>query len=166
MYTLSCFSRVWLYATPWIVCSLPGFSVFGDSPGKNTGEGCHFLLQGVFLTQESNPCLFGFLHWQADSLPLVPPGKAQLENVIFSKSLLKQWNMNILVFIIFFQRYSCLKNSSWNAHDRHYLELWVVLHQTIIAYRFLLMLYDWYFALNMFIHWPITHEKIIRHMHE
>ena len=27
-------------------CSLPGFSVHGDSPGKNTGVGCHFLLQG------------------------------------------------------------------------------------------------------------------------
>ena len=30
-----------------------------DSPGKNTGVGCHFLLQGIFLTQESNP---GLLH--------------------------------------------------------------------------------------------------------
>ena len=29
-----------------------------DSPGKNTGAGCHFLLQGIFLTQESNPGLF------------------------------------------------------------------------------------------------------------
>ena len=25
-----------------------------DFPGKNTGVGCHFLLQGVFLTQELN----------------------------------------------------------------------------------------------------------------
>ena len=32
-----------------------------DSPGKNTGGGCHFLLQGIFLTQEVNPCI---LHWQ------------------------------------------------------------------------------------------------------
>ena len=38
-----------------------------DSPGKNTGVGCHVLLQGIFLTQGSDPCL---LHWQADSLPL------------------------------------------------------------------------------------------------
>ena len=28
-----------------------------DSPGKNTGRGCHFLLQGIFLTQGSNPSL-------------------------------------------------------------------------------------------------------------
>ena len=26
-------------------CSPPGFSVHGDSPGKNTAVGCHFLLQ-------------------------------------------------------------------------------------------------------------------------
>ena len=28
-----------------------------DSPGKSTGVGCHFLLQGIFLTQRLNPCL-------------------------------------------------------------------------------------------------------------
>ena len=37
--------------------SLPGFSVLWDSTGKNTGEGCHFLLHEIFLTQESNPVL-------------------------------------------------------------------------------------------------------------
>ena len=72
-------NRVWLSATPGTVahqgvrvcvqscltlcdprnCSPPGSS--------NTGVCCHFLLQGLFPTQESNPCL---LHWQADSLPL------------------------------------------------------------------------------------------------
>ena len=39
-------------------CSLPGSSVHGDSPGKNTGVGCHAFLQGILLTQGSNPCLF------------------------------------------------------------------------------------------------------------
>ena len=38
-------------------CSLSGFSVHGDSPGKNTGVGCHALLQGPFPTQGSNPSL-------------------------------------------------------------------------------------------------------------
>ena len=41
-----------------------------DSPGKNPGAGCHFLLQGVFLTQGSSPHLLHLLHWQADVLPL------------------------------------------------------------------------------------------------
>ena len=43
-----------------------------DFPGKNTGVGCHFLLQRIFPTQGSNPCLLCLLHWQVDSLPLVP----------------------------------------------------------------------------------------------
>ena len=30
-----------------------------DSPGKNTGVACHFLLQGIFLTQGLN---LGLLH--------------------------------------------------------------------------------------------------------
>ena len=46
-----------------------------DSPGKNTGVGCHALLQGIFLIQESNPCLSCLLHWQSNSLPLALPGK-------------------------------------------------------------------------------------------
>ena len=40
-------------------CSPPGSSVHEDSPGKNTGVGCHALLRGIFLTQESNE---GLLH--------------------------------------------------------------------------------------------------------
>jgi len=44
--------------------SLPGLCP-GDFPGKNTGVGCHFLLQGIFLTQGLNLCL---LHWHAVSL--------------------------------------------------------------------------------------------------
>ena len=38
-------------------CSPPGSSVHGDSPGNNTGVGCHALLQGIFQTQGSNWCL-------------------------------------------------------------------------------------------------------------
>ena len=38
-------------------CSPPGSSVHGDSPGKNTGVGCHVLLQGTFPTQGLNPGL-------------------------------------------------------------------------------------------------------------
>ena len=38
-----------------------------DFPGKNIEVGCHFLLQGIFLTQGLNLHL---LHWQTESLPL------------------------------------------------------------------------------------------------
>ena len=40
-----------------LCCSLWSHSVrqnLWDSPGKNTGVGCHSLLQGIFLTQGSN----------------------------------------------------------------------------------------------------------------
>ena len=47
-----------------------------DSPVKNTGGGCHFLLQGILPTQASNPRLLHLLYWQADSLPPVLPGKS------------------------------------------------------------------------------------------
>ena len=52
----------------------PGFSLQGDSAGKNPGVGYHGLPQGVFPTQGSNPCLSCLLHWQVGSLPLAPPG--------------------------------------------------------------------------------------------
>ena len=35
-------------------CSPPGSPIPG-TPGKNTGVGCHFLLQGIFLIQGLNP---------------------------------------------------------------------------------------------------------------
>ena len=35
-------------------------------PDENTGVSCHFLLQGIFLTQGLNPHLLYLLHWQAD----------------------------------------------------------------------------------------------------
>ena len=38
-------------------------------PGKNTGVGCHFLLQKIFPTQGSKLHLLHLLHWQVDSLP-------------------------------------------------------------------------------------------------
>ena len=50
-------------------------------PGKNTGVGCHFLLQGIF--QGWNLCL---LHWQADFLPLAPHGKHTPRACITPKS--------------------------------------------------------------------------------
>ena len=47
---------------------------------RNTGVDSHFLLQGIFPAQGSNPCLLHLLHWQEDSLPLVPHGEHLLSN--------------------------------------------------------------------------------------
>ena len=48
--------------TPWTVAT--SLLCPRDFPGKNTRVGCHFLLQGIFPTQESNPHLLGLLHWR------------------------------------------------------------------------------------------------------
>ena len=44
-------------------------------PGKITGVNSHSLLQGTFPTHQANPHPSYLLHWQAGSVPLVPPGK-------------------------------------------------------------------------------------------
>ena len=62
-------SHVWFFCDPRGLQPTRFFCPW-DCPGKNTGVGCHFLLQGAFLTQEWNPCLLHLLHWQVDSLPL------------------------------------------------------------------------------------------------
>ena len=52
------------YAYVYVSCSvMSDFCEHGDSPGKNTGVGCHFLLQGIFTTQGSNPGLFGLYNY-------------------------------------------------------------------------------------------------------
>ena len=58
------------------VCSPPDSSSYGISQ-QNTGMGCHFLLQRIFLTHGSNSHLLSLLHWQADYLPLHHQGNSQ-----------------------------------------------------------------------------------------
>ena len=52
------------FAASWTVAHKVPLSM--GFAGKNIGVGCHFLPQGIFLTQGWNPHL---LNWQADSLP-------------------------------------------------------------------------------------------------
>ena len=60
-------SHVQLFGTPWTVaCQVP----LGDSPGKNTGAGCHDFLQGIFLTQGLKPWLLRLLHCRQVFYPL------------------------------------------------------------------------------------------------
>ena len=75
---LDCFlvcvcARTWVLSCSYVSNSLWPYGLYPtrllcpwNFPGKNTGVGCHFLLQGIFLTQGLNLYL---LHWQASSLP-------------------------------------------------------------------------------------------------
>ena len=58
-------SHIQLFVAPWAVAHQVPLSM--RFPSKNTGVGCHFLVQGIFKTQRANLCL---LHWQAGSLSL------------------------------------------------------------------------------------------------
>ena len=64
-------------------CSPPGSSVHGDAPGKNTGVGCHFLLQGIIRLREWT--------WssalQVDSLLYEPQGKHVCVGSVVTDSL-------------------------------------------------------------------------------
>ena len=73
VYLCCMLSHVWLFVTLWTVTAR--FFCPWDSPDKNTGVGCHFLLQGIFPTQESKlhllqvPCVAGGF------FTAEPPGK-------------------------------------------------------------------------------------------
>ena len=70
-------TRVQPFVAPWTIVHQASLSMgffrqeYWSGKKKNTGMGCHFLLQGIFLTQGWNLCL---LHWQADPLPLSHQG--------------------------------------------------------------------------------------------
>ena len=58
-------------------CSPPGSSVHGFFSGKNTGVDCHFLLQGIFPTQGSNPRLLCLVHCRQVLYSLGHPGSPE-----------------------------------------------------------------------------------------
>ena len=53
-----------LFATPWTVARPTPLFAHGNFPGKNTGVGCHFLLQGSLLPQGLNLYFLCLLHWR------------------------------------------------------------------------------------------------------
>ena len=73
------FRGVRLFATPWTVASQAPLSI--GLSRQEYWSGLHFLLQGIFPTQGSNPSLLRLMHWQAASLPLVPPGKTNGQKI-------------------------------------------------------------------------------------
>ena len=83
-------------------CGLPGSSVHGDSPDRNTAMGCHFLLQGIFPTQGSNlghlhcrQILYQQSHWGSPQIVII---KHQILSIQFiNKPILRTHYMWIIL---------------------------------------------------------------------
>ena len=75
-------SRVWHFTHPWTVaCQAPPSMVHKGSPGKNTGAGCHFPFQGIFLTQRLNLYLLCLLHCRRIPHLLSPQGSPYISDL-------------------------------------------------------------------------------------
>ena len=64
-----------------------------NSPGKNTGVGCHFLLQGLFLTQGLKLSLLYFWHWTDGVFISVPLPLAKLSIKKKKTASTASWNI-------------------------------------------------------------------------
>ena len=83
------FSHVQLSVTLWTIAYQAPLSM--GSSRQEYWSGFHSLLQGIFQTQGSSLRLLCLLHWQAGSLPLVPPGKpGQVPRPLFTASATSQ----------------------------------------------------------------------------
>ena len=97
----SCKVMSYSFTTPWTVaCQAP---LPWDLPGKNTGVGCHFLLQGILPTLGPNAQL---LHWQVDFSPTEPPGKPEYSYLHLESGLAfdllrtVEWSRNEVVWVL------------------------------------------------------------------
>ena len=91
-------------------CSPPGSSVHRDSPGKNTGMGCHALLQGIFPTQGLNP---GLPHCRQIAYHLSHQGSILL---LLTHLTLQPYFVDIIIIFIILQIMKLkhnFKGNSW-----------------------------------------------------
>ena len=94
-------------------CNPPGSSVYGDSPNKNTGEGCHVLFLVIFPFQGSKPVL---LHCRQIIYHLSHKGSPRtLEWVSYPFSSGSAWPRN-------WTQVSCVTGeffTSWDTREKH-----------------------------------------------
>ena len=80
--------------TPWTVAHQAPLCLW-DFPGENTGVGCHFLLQGIFLTQKSN---HGLLHCRQILYQVNLQGSPKL-NLVMANELINRFIL--FAFLLF-----------------------------------------------------------------
>ena len=97
------FSASWCFPMSWLFTS-GGQSIWASASASvlpmniqgrfPIGMTSLISLQGIFLTQRSNPHLLHLLHWQEDSLTLVPPHKPLYKGnlkLIWQKGMVTEW---------------------------------------------------------------------------
>ena len=105
-------------------CKLPGSSVYGNSPGKNTEVGCHALLKGSLQSRDWTQVS----ELQVDSLPSESPGKPKNTGV-GSLSLLQE------IFPRNWTGVSCIADeffTSWATMETPIIQLLIMIHVKII----------------------------------
>ena len=115
-----------------------------DSPGKNTGVACHAFLQGIFLTQELKQCLL-YLHWQAGTLPLVPPGKPH--SLLYS---IPRYYIYIYIYI-----YKNIPQSKYPLSLLLLMDIWVIYSSELLQ---IMLLCTFIMATWMHFCWVYTRE--------
>ena len=105
--------------------SPPGYSIHVDCLGKNTGVGCHALLQGIFPTQGSNAGLpdcrqvLYCLHYQGS-----PFQTRETCNFLFFRFLLRELQnhhlqVDYFVSLLHFESTSVVNSTSLNLCSQH-----------------------------------------------
>ena len=106
------------FANLWTIdCHAPISKKF-SRPGKNTGVSCHFLLQGVFLTQGSNPHLLLGRWILYHRTSRVWSGWVYLKNMILILILLKPLRRKNCSQLLQF-RHSVMSHSLWTHEPQH-----------------------------------------------
>ena len=82
----------------------------GDSLGKNTGVGCHFLLLWIFPTQQSKWCL---LLWHANYLPVCHLRSPKGSGGGINWNMVLTYKMNKMTFILLPGRYCPSMTFCW-----------------------------------------------------
>ena len=98
--------------------SLPVSSIHGDSPGKNTGVGCHVLLPGIFLTQGMDTGIFCPLNWQVGSSKLAPPRKSHFSHK-YSHNVISHFTFFFIFNVTFYIK-------CWNTVPSPWQGLWLL----------------------------------------
>ena len=112
-----------------------------DSPGKNTGVGCHSLLQGIFSTQGSNLHL---LHWQTDYI--AQNNLEHRDNISLCSKISAQLTKIPLIF------------GYWPWQTK----MWPLVARAVLSDQVTIVTFEWGWGKPLTHSWPIQMQRLCR----